>query len=132
VTNVPRALTRFVLFTAAPGEGVDALLDPYAPSVFCRANDGSGSFTDGTAREWSALPDGELPDAVLALAAEHSGRTIAIAASADAIRGALGVPPSAAERFVVADAAVSVIELDSELRWAVVRLNEGRALPGDA
>jgi hypothetical protein len=56
-------------------------------------------------------------------------------AGAQALRGvlchALGVPAQAAVSFLVVDDAVSVLELDSEMRWAVVRLNEGRPLPGD-
>jgi hypothetical protein len=129
-------VTRFVLFTASSGEGVGALLEPYAPSVFYRSVDAGTSFNGiGDAHRWSVMPGGDLANAVLALAGDHAGHTVAIAAPAEAIRTllchALGVPASAAERFLVTDDTVSVLELDPEQRWAVVRLNEGRSLPGE-
>jgi broad specificity phosphatase PhoE len=111
------------------------LLEPYAPTVFYCDDASQLSVALAADGSWASLGERELSTAAHALADVHPGETIAIAAAAQAIRTlicqALGVPAAAEERFIVVDNAVSVIELDAERRWAVVRVNEGRPLPGD-
>jgi hypothetical protein len=138
VTTAPRGVTRFVLFSASSGQAIVALLEPYAPTAVYRSAHAvhASTLSFHGSEQWPLLADGELTDVVLTLAEDHPGHTIAIAVPAEDLRAllchALGVPALAAERFVVVDDTVSVLELDPKLRWAVVRLNEGRALPGDA
>ena len=137
MTTDPRTVTRFVLVTASSSAAVDSLVAPYGPTLVCGIYEAHRKFerlapTDGG---WSRLADGDLPTLAEALAAQHRGATIALVADAGKLGAllchALGVPAEAADRLLVLDDAVSVLEVDAQLRWAVVRLNEGRPLPGD-
>jgi hypothetical protein len=137
MTADPQAVTRFVLIPDASGEALAPLVDPYAPDLFFLAAGSAGEpfGVPGVAAPMAQLEGHDLRANAERIAAEHPGQTIGLVADAAELRSlvchALGVPPEAAERFLIVPNAISVLEVDVALRWAVVRLNEGRPLPGD-
>jgi len=134
--NEPPTVTRFVLISDASGEGVAAVVAPYAPDLYVVTSDHSELVRAlGTMAPAARLEGDDLCISAERIAAERPGQTIAIVANAEQLRlllcHALGVPTDAAERFLIVADAISVLEVDLAMRWAVVRLNEGRPLPGD-
>ena len=138
----PAAATRLLVVLDAPmrsdvADDLAALVGTYEPTVV--AAEAEVGVASRLARELSlpvelvpGLAAGASDEAMLmsvrAELVEHpAGCLVAVAREAAAralLCEALGVPPAVAWRFQVLAGAVSVIEVDGDGRWAVVRFNE--------
>lgn len=139
----PAGATRLLLLLdepigAAESAALEALVAGYRPAVVGAALD--GEVAAGLAGRLGArlVADGGLPGsggneatalpAVRSLLGEYAGACIVVVAGEAPLRAllceALGVPLAAAWRFRIEAGAVSVVEVGSDGRWALVRLNE--------
>jgi hypothetical protein len=139
----PADATRLLLVLDAPigaaeAEALEALVAGYSP-VLVGAEEDSG-VAARLARHVGAPLQANMPlgggsgDAgsvlavVRSMLAAHAKACIVVVASEAVLRPllceALGVPLAAAWRFRVEAGAVSVVEVGSDGRWALVRLNE--------
>ena len=112
----PRTVARLLLVIQHSGARIEGLSRQYAPVA---------GYTHDDASDVVAVAAG--------IASAHLGATVTLTAGNEALRvllcHALGVPPSAS--FIVAPNTISVVEVDLDGRWVVVRVNEGNPLPGD-
>ena len=136
MASAPRTVTRFVLIADGSGPEVIALVEPYAPDLLLVAPGADEALRGALSlREVRQAGEADLRAVAESIAAEQPGASVAILADAAQLRSllctALGVPAAASQRFQLVPDAVSLLELDGESRWAVVRLNEGRPLPGE-
>ena len=142
----PTDATRLLLVLDAPigaveAEALEALVAGYGP-VLVGAEEDAGvagrlARRVGAPVQADARFGGGDPDMVLAVVrlmlAAYAGACIVVVASEAVVRPllceALGVPLAAAWRFRIEAGAVSVVEVGSDGRWALVRLNERGELP---